>query len=161
MKQLVIRPRNPKWELPKGIKPLGTVTKIIVHYSATHVSRRVTVDKVRNAHLDRGCKDIGYHWVVDRDGVVWEGRPESLQGAHCREYNRESIGVCWLGGLDGSGSPVGNITKAQKRSMEALLLQLHRRYPDAMLYGHCDLENTVCPMLDVRKMWGKIFKSEE
>ena len=159
MRQLVIKPRDPRWKIPTGVSPLRRVTKIIVHYSATRVSRRVTVEKIRNEHLDRGCRDIGYHWVVDRDGVVWEGRPESLQGAHCgREYNRESIGVCWLGGLDGNGSPVGNITKAQKRSMGELLRQLHRRYPDALLYGHNDLMDTQCPMVDVREMWGHIFQ---
>ena len=157
---LIIKPRDPRWRIPTGVSPLRRVTKIIVHYSATPVSHRWTVERVRKCHLEKGWSDIGYHWVVDREGVVWEGRPESLQGAHCRDYNRESIGVCWLGGLDGNGTPVGNITKAQTRSMEELLRQLHRRYPDALLYGHRDLAATKCPMLDAREMWGHVWSEE-
>ncbi len=147
--------RDSRWAMPAKVFPLVRVNKIIVHCSATPDDASWTVERIRDVHVnEKHWADIGYHWVVDREGVVWEGRPETMIGAHCKGYNHESIGVCWMGGLRGA-----DITPAQVKAMTELLTWLHRRFPDALLYGHRDLAKTECPMLEVREMWGCVLKT--
>ena len=157
---LNINLRDSLWPVPEGIPLLREVRKIVIHYSATPITRHVTAGSIRRNHMAKGWKDIGYHWIIDRNGIVWEGRPEGLRGAHCKGWNDESIGVCWIGGLRGDGTPECNITAAQRTAMTALLQLLHRRYPEAELCGHRDLAPTLCPMLDAKAEWGYIFKHD-
>ena len=51
------------------------INKIIVHCTATQESKDVSLDEVRRWHLNRGWRDIGYHFLIQRDGTVEEGRP--------------------------------------------------------------------------------------
>ena len=74
------------------------ITEIIVHCAATPEGKDFTVAQIRQWHLERGFKDIGYHWVIYRDGSVHAGRSESISGAHCTGHNSNSIGVCYIGG---------------------------------------------------------------
>ena len=103
-------------------------------------------------HRQRGFKlGIGYHYVVRRNGEIEPGRPESMIGAHARNYNAHSIGICYEGGLDIRGQPADTRTDAQKASMLRLLEDLHRRYPQARIVGHCELEGVhkACPSFPV------------
>jgi N-acetyl-anhydromuramyl-L-alanine amidase AmpD len=69
-----------------------------------------------------------------------------MVGAHCRNHNAHSIGVCYEGGLDIRGQPADTRTEAQKASLRTLLEELHRRYPKALIVGHRDLDPTKeCP----------------
>jgi N-acetylmuramoyl-L-alanine amidase len=73
------------------------VNRIIVHCSATADDLDVDAYTIRKWHLDRGWNDIGYHYVIRRDGTIEEGRPEGVPGAHTKGFNHDSIGVCWVG----------------------------------------------------------------
>lgn len=88
--------------------------------------------------------------MIPTDGVVEPGRPEEKVGAHCRNHNQHSIGVCYIGGLAADGStPEDTRTEAQKRALNTLLATLHRRYPDALIVGHCNLDvKKACPCFD-------------
>ena len=80
------------------------------------------------------------------------GRPEEMIGAHCKNHNRHSIGVCYIGGLAADGkTPKDTRTAEQKRALKLLLDDLHRRYPKALILGHCDLDpmKPCCPGFDV------------
>ena len=77
-------------------------------------------------------------------------RPDEMVGAHCKNHNRHSIGVCYIGGLSKDGKPADTRTDAQRIALRNLLEQLHRRYPDALIVGHRDLDpQKVCPCFDV------------
>jgi hypothetical protein len=57
------------------------------------------VAEVRRWHVqDRGWKDIGYHFLIDRDGTVAKGRPVEQVGAHTMDHNVGSIGISLFGG---------------------------------------------------------------
>ena len=72
---------------------MRTINEIIIHCSATREGQPVTVDDIRRFHvMQRGWRDIGYHYVVTLDGMVHAGRPESQVGAHCLGHNAHSIG---------------------------------------------------------------------
>jgi len=73
--------------------PMRRITKIILHCTATPEGRDVSVDEIRQWHLDRGWSDIGYHYVIDINGNLQDGRPLTRAGAHVRGYNKGSIGI--------------------------------------------------------------------
>ena len=145
---------------------MRAITLIILHCSATRCNTRYTAAQCSYDHKHhRGWKDIGYHYYVERDGSVHQGRPESVVGAHCKNHNAHSIGVCYEGGLDAQGHAADTRTPAQKEALLELLTDLHRRYPMALILGHRDLSPDLngngliepneylkqCPCFDVMK----------
>jgi N-acetyl-anhydromuramyl-L-alanine amidase AmpD len=71
-----------------------------------------------------------------------------MVGAHCRNHNAHSIGICYEGGLDIRGQPADTRTLEQKLAMLHLLEVLHRRYPKALILGHHDLNpQKACPCI--------------
>lgn len=72
-----------------------------------------------------------------------------MVGAHCKRHNRYSIGICYIGGLSADGKPTDTRTEAQRTALRSLLEQLHRRYPNALIVGHRDLDpQKACPCFD-------------
>ena len=112
---------------------------IVIHCSATRITRSYTVDDCRRDHRARGFADIGYHYYITRDGVVHVGRPLYTEGAHATGFNRRSIGICYEGGLDIRGRPADTRTPAQMTTLKQLLDRLKSDYPTAKVVGHRDL----------------------
>ena len=130
---------------------MRTINEIIIHCSATREGLPVTVDDIRRFHvMQRGWRDIGYHYVVTLDGAIHVGRPESQVGAHCLGHNAHSIGVCYVGGVDGDGRPKDTRNAAQKAALRALVKRLQAKYRSATVHGHCEFANKACPCFDVR-----------
>ena len=126
------------------------ITLLIVHCSATPEGRNFDFEACRTNHIrHRGFKDIGYHYYLTRDGTIHRGRPLDTVGAHCQHHNRHSIGICYEGGLDARGQPKDTRTLAQKASLLALLRELRKLFPDALILGHRDLNpQKACPCFD-------------
>jgi N-acetylmuramoyl-L-alanine amidase len=96
--------------------PIDTV---IVHHSATATG---TVESIRAYHITHnGWIDIGYHWLIYRDGSIHAGRPETVQGAHAKGRNAGSLGVCLIG--------EATFTPEQVSALRALLADLRKRHP--------------------------------
>ena len=113
---------------------------IIVHCSATAEGKDFKEKDIDQWHRQRGFTCIGYHYVVDIDGKIEVGRPESQVGAHCKGYNTVSIGVCYVGGVAKDGkTPKDTRTAAQKDRLRRLLIELKRKYPNAVICGHRDM----------------------
>lgn len=130
---------------------MRTITEIIVHCSATPEGRPTTVGDIRAWHKQRGFKDVGYHYVVYLDGSIHAGRPESAIGAHCTGHNRNSIGVCYVGGVaKDCKTPKDTRTEAQKKALLQLLRQLKKKYPKATIHGHREFANKACPSFDAK-----------
>ncbi|MBP5219732.1 MAG: N-acetylmuramoyl-L-alanine amidase [Bacteroidaceae bacterium] len=125
------------------------ISLIIVHCSAVRPDQQSSAAQIDTWHRQRGFHlGIGYHYVVRRNGSVEQGRPEYMVGAHCMNHNRHSIGVCYEGGLDIRGQPADTQTAAQKAALRRLLEDLHRRYPQALIVGHHDLNpQKYCPCI--------------
>ena len=79
------------------------IKSIILHCSATPEGKDFTVADITRWHKERGFRTIGYHYVVYRDGTVHKGRPVEQIGAHCEGHNKDSISVCYIGGLMADG----------------------------------------------------------
>lgn len=132
------------------------VTEIIVHCTATPEGEDYTLEQIRQWHLQRGFTDVGYHYVVYRDGSVHAGRPEAIAGAHCSGHNTRSIGVCYVGGCPARSErnwaalAKDTRTPKQKAALERLLKGLKQKYTHAGIYGHRDFANKLCPSFDAK-----------
>lgn len=133
---------------------MRTINKIIIHCSATPEMRHHDAKDIDRWHRERGFRCIGYHYVILLNGIIQPGRPESQAGAHTIGYNSNSIGVCFIGGLDLAGKPKDTRTPAQKKAMLELVKQLKQKYPNATIHGHREFANKACPCFDVQK-WVK------
>ena len=132
---------------------MRTITLIIIHCSATPEGKSLSAEACRQDHNRlRGFRDIGYHFYITRDGEIHPGRPLEKAGAHCRNHNAHSIGICYEGGLDAASFPADTRTLEQKASLLALLRELKRIFPRALIVGHHDLNPTkACPCFDAER----------
>ena len=139
-------------------KSSRAITELIVHCSATPEGKDYTVEDIRRWHKQQGWSNIGYHYVVYRNGEVVPGRDVDIVGAHCYGHNRNSIGICYIGGVTNNPGtatykqlPKDTRTPAQKESLLNLLTDLKRLYPKANIYGHRDFEKgKACPSFDAK-----------
>ena len=134
---------------------MRTITLIIVHCSGNSRSGTLRMADIDRYHRSKGWKGCGYHYVIPADGAIEKGRPEEVRGAHCKNHNRHSIGVCYVGGLETDGkTPADTRTPAQKRALKLLLDDLRKRYPKALVVGHCELDpqKPFCPGFDVGEL---------
>lgn len=128
------------------------ITEIIIHCSATPEGKDYTTSDIKKWHLQRGFSDIGYHYVIYRDGSINKGRDESIIGAHCTGHNSNSIGICYIGGCASDGKTAKDTrTEAQKASLLKLLKELKLKYPKAKIYGHRSFAIKDCPSFEVNK----------
>jgi N-acetylmuramoyl-L-alanine amidase len=124
------------------------INKIIVHCSATKEGQEFFADDIRRWHKARGFSDIGYHFVINLDGVIEYGRDLKLTGAHCKGHNEGSIGICYIGGLDKNGEPMDTRTDEQVDSLTMLICTLKRLHCNAEVHSHNDFSNKACPSFD-------------
>ncbi len=118
---------------------------IIIHCSDSPHGRDDGAEEIHRWHLEKDWSGIGYHHVIKEDGQCQKGRPHYWMGAHCKGYNRDSIGICLIG--------EGSYTFDQWDTLRILVDYLTGLYPDALVVGHNDLDkNKTCPMFDV-KAW--------
>ena len=133
------------------MNPMNGISAITVHHaamlvSATSPSKSEVINDLRRIQRDHikrmTAGDIGYHFIVDRAGRVWEGRSLGLQGAHVKDKNPHNIGVMLLGDFE-----LQFPSEQQKASLKQLLSWLMKRYsvPAASLHTHRELGPTACP----------------
>ncbi|MBD9179251.1 MAG: lysozyme [Odoribacter splanchnicus] len=124
---------------------------IVIHCADTFARMDIGVKEIREWHLKRGFNDIGYHYVIRRDGTVENGRPLEKAGAHAQGYNSRSVGICYAGGKGDDGRPEDNRTPEQKATLQKLVAELLEQFPDAEVCGHRDLPgvNKECPCFSV------------
>mgnify|MGYP003536865489 CR=1 FL=1 len=161
---------------------MRNINKVIVHCSATPEGKAFSVADIRRWHLQRGFSDIGYHFVVYLDGSVHVGRPLHKSGAHCIGQNKNSVGVCYIGGVATDGkTPKDTRTDTQKASLVKLITELRQQFPNASVHGHreftcqrgkyeadfnisecsrectaCKFANKACPCFDAHKEYNDL-----
>lgn len=108
---------------------MNKIDSIIIHCSATRAGQDLTEKDIDRMHRARGFSQIGYNYVIRIDGAVEKGRSLAVDGAHCNtkgfsesSYNKHSVGICYIGGLDANGKPADTRTIAQKRLCASWLL---------------------------------------
>lgn len=125
------------------------ISMIVVHCTDTDGG---TVESIRHYHINvRGYKDIGYHYLILRDGTIELGRPIDEPGAHAVGYNEHSIGVALIGqDKNPKEHPfMATFTMLQILSLKKLLTTLKEVHEidDKEVYCHNVLnkEGKTCP----------------
>jgi N-acetyl-anhydromuramyl-L-alanine amidase AmpD len=127
------------------------ITKVIIHCAATKPSMDIGASDIKKWHLDRGWKDIGYHYVIRRNGDIENGIGVALSGSHTKGHNASSIGICLVGGINNKGEPENNFTKPQWATLERLVRILKVDFPHATVHGHREFAAKACPSFDVQE----------
>lgn len=136
-------------------KPLlrSRVGLLVIHCSATRPSQDYGRAEIDRMHRQRGFFEVGYHYLIRRNGVVEPGRNIERQGAHAAGYNHISVGVCLIGGVEEHdvNAPEDNFTPEQFAALRQLLIELKKNYPGATIVGHGDLPGVkkACPSFSV------------
>jgi len=138
--------------------PLKRVNFIAIHCAATPPTMNIGVDEIRGWHKAKGWSDVGYHYVIKRDGTIQFGRPQDLMGAHVQGYNVDSLGICLIGGVDAQNRAENNFTPQQFDALEVLVRVLLFQFPHAIVQGHRDFPNVnkACPSFDARAWWANL-----
>ncbi len=148
------------------------IKRIVIHCSATKPNQNVTAEDINRWHTDpkskggRGWSRAGYHWVIERQPcqvipLVQMNNDEVLEpweiSNGVRGYNKDSIHICYVGGLNAKGKPAGNISNQQTKELIALLNTLVANRPQiSHIIGHNDLDPLkACPSFDVAKFLHK------
>lgn len=141
--------------VPALMNPMLPVRYITVHhdgmdpfYGSDVRSTADRLERIRRAHRDKGWGDIGYHFAIDRDGRVWQGRPLSWQGAHVKDHNEGNIGVVTLGNFDRQAPSAPQIA-ALNRHVSMLMRQY--RVPMTNVKTHQEWAPTACPGTNLQR----------
>ena len=131
---------------------IASVDYLVVHCADTYARMDIGAKEIDQWHRQKGWLKIGYHYVIRRDGRVEKGRNDDEVGAHTLGFNRNSLGICWVGGKGDNNVAEDNSTKAQRDSLAATLHALKVDYPAAKIVGHKDLNpGRDCPVIDLPK----------
>jgi len=143
------------------INPMNGVRRITVHHdgmppvamrSVGDVGGRI--EQIRQSHVSgRGWADIGYHYVVDQQGRVWEGRNIRFQGAHVKDQNENNLGILVLGNFDRQ-QPTASQIQALDRFVAAQMQRYRINLRDVRT--HQERAPTECPG---RNLQGYIVRS--
>ena len=129
------------------------VTEVVLHtaairYPKTFLKNFNTVTKMRDEiklwHTrDNNWRDIGYHYVVAPDGSVAKGRPDNQIGAHVKNHNRGTIGICMINPRphDGIAKFENYFTPAQRKSVKKIISKLGVQ----KVTGHNEYAAKECP----------------
>jgi N-acetylmuramoyl-L-alanine amidase len=138
------------------MRPLN---EIIIHCTDTPAhwweskSAREKVAEVRRWHVkERGWSDIGYHFLVDRDGTVVTGRPLEKVGAHVKGHNLGTIGISLFGGYGGAATDAfdDHFTLDQEEALRKLIAKLKKDHPTiTKVSGHNQYASKACPCFSV------------
>ena len=156
--------------LPKRTTPINQYEYLTIHHAAGWPASnlqegKTAVKEIQDFHMDgRGWDDIAYHFLVDDAGNIYQGRSETLRGAHTLNWNNYNIGLCVLGCFDppyeaSAGIPCHqHLTQEAKNSIVHLFSWLIDAYgyPNAdLLKGHrdyYDFAHTSCPGQNIHQL---------
>jgi len=127
---------------------------IVIHCSDTPDEREVEAKEIKKWHVEeRGWEDIGYHFVIRRNGLIEVGRDFVSQGAHAKPVNKTSLGICLVGRSE--------FDERQFESLRDLVQLILRLFPDCKVVGHSDVDpkKPKCPNFDVIKWFNGAIPS--
>jgi N-acetylmuramoyl-L-alanine amidase len=139
------------------------LNRVILHCSATPEGREVSVETIREWHTDppprgRGWSDIGYHYVIHLNGKIELGRPIEVQGAHTSGENEDSIGICYIGGVNAANEPKDTMTVPQEIAFVEIVKSLRLIFGKLSIHGHNEFSTKACPSFLVEEKFGFLNK---
>lgn len=135
---------------------------IVLHCSDSDNPLHDNINTIKEWHTLRGFTgpdgikgnqdDVGYHWFIDKKGALHKGRDEQYVGAHVKNHNRFSIGVCF------SGRTFKDFHTDQFNTGRDLIIDLLKKYnltkSDVILHRTLDPGKT-CPNFTLSQFWNE------
>jgi hypothetical protein len=140
---------------PENINPMNGINRITIHHdgmdaftSSGFSQCAGRIEQIRQSHVNRSARgggrwaDIGYHYIIDPAGRVWEGRSLRFQGAHVQDKNENNIGILCLGNYERQ-----SLSRATQAQIDRFVPTLMRRHgvPLSRIFTHRELNPTECP----------------
>lgn len=134
---------------------MNTPRSVILHCAATidSINSTVPIEVIKKWHLKKKFKDVGYHYYITRDGIVWKGREDNVQGAHTLGQNVNTLGICYEGTLFPTVLQVDAFLNLYR------ILKSTYGINEKMWFGHRDFANKICPgfpIEDLRVIFRKL-----
>jgi N-acetylmuramoyl-L-alanine amidase len=130
---------------------MRNIKYIVVHCTATPIT--TTIESILAYWREvKGWTRPGYHYIIQRSGEIVQLQDETIPTNGVAGYNKESIHLSYIGGVDKNNIPIDNRTDAQVHAMFDKIVELTERYPQAKVVGHRDFPGVTkaCPSFDVR-----------
>ncbi len=165
-----VRPRSawakgpPELDLMNPMLPVRYVTvhhdgldRLEEGFSPDEMAARIELYRV--GHRAKGWGDIGYHFVIDRTGVVWQARSLQWQGAHVKDRNEGNVGILVMGNFE--------IQQPTPQQMQALRSHLHAvcayySVPWTRVFSHREWPGaqTLCPGRNLQVAFVQLRQTE-
>lgn len=118
----------------------ATTTYLVIHHAA---AENTSVQTIHKWHKGKGWAGIGYNFYIRQDGTIYKGRGWENIGAHTKNYNSRSVGICFEGNFDSTSKSMPN---SQYNSGAAIIAAALEKYPAIYtICGHKSLDSTACP----------------
>lgn len=134
-----------------------TIKYIVVHCTAT--PPETSIESIKNYWKKTlGWENPGYHYIIKRNGEIIKLLPEEEVANGVKGFNKDSVHISYIGGVDKNGAVLDNRTEAQKHALFNKLVALTEKHPGSTILGHRDFAGVtkMCPSFDVRK-WLKEY----
>ena len=135
---------------------------IVIHCTATHQTAKI--DAIKNYWKNKlGWSRVGYHFIIEANGNVVQLSDIKDVTNGVAGFNRNSIHISYIGGIDKNGKPIDNRTQEQKKSLLSIIKKIRsevvliqRFFP--VIQGHKDFPNVrkACPSFDAKKEYENI-----
>ena len=124
------------------------VRKIIIHCSDSDVAAHDDIGVIEDWHIARGFSQVGYHFVIRKNGEIQRGRVIGMPGAHCRGHNEDSIGICLTGKQEFSEKQFSSLVSLVQDLCKSFFLS-----PRGDVYPHSHFNSDkTCPNFDIEKL---------
>ena len=128
---------------------MRAISYLAIHCSAT--PQTTTVESI-NSYWKRvlGWRAPGYHFIIKANGEVVQLLPIEQISNGVAGYNKNTINICYIGGVDKNNKPTDNRTKEQKASLLKVIKEMKALFPTAIVKGHYQFPNVkkACPSYD-------------
>jgi N-acetylmuramoyl-L-alanine amidase len=122
--------------------PARQINTVYIHCSDSDKLNHNSINVVRRWHLERGWKDVGYHYFITRHGVIQTGRDVETIPAAQKGHNKDSIAICVHGSKHFLPEQFGAL-----RELCWTIKELHGE-KSVSFHGHCEVSKKTCPNFD-------------
>lgn len=125
-------------------KPKREIKKVFLHCSDSDLPQHDCPFVIRDWHLQRGFNDIGYHFIITKDGTIHKGRSLARMPASQEGNNMGSIAICLTGKTI--------FSQMQLSSLQELCGEINQLYETITFHGHCEVSSKPCPVFDYKSV---------
>ncbi len=114
---------------------------LILHHDGIDIKKHSPILDILKFHTEnKGWKSIGYHFYINKNGIVYQMHDIEAKTSHCINENNFSLGIC----LEGNFNNI-ELEGNQRASLILLFIKLLEKYPEAVIFGHNEFANKDCP----------------